>query len=313
MKNKIEKSINVLKMAAEISQDFYKQPLIIAYSGGKDSDVMLDLALKANINIEVVYSTTTVEAPQTMKHISEVFENLKSKGIKTGRTVPLYKGKSINMFSLIEKKQIPPTRLMRYCCSVFKENTTPNRIVAVGVREAESTARRGRGDFSTVEKTKALAKHFSLEHIQEVFENAKERASIWDCTFVAKARSNKSLCVNPIYEWTDGDVWEYIRENNLPYNELYDMGYSRVGCILCPMAKKSEKKRDEINFPAIKENYIKAFERMLKARKERGKDDSAGNWTDAQAVYRWWVEDDKLPGQLKFDFNKKRIDFYEIF
>ena len=55
----------------------------------------------------------------------------------------------------------------------------------------------------------------------------------------------------------------------------------------------------------IKENYIKAFERMLKARKERGKDDSAGNWTDAQAVYNWWVEDDKLPRQLEFDFNKK--------
>ena len=104
LKDKIDKSIEILKTAAKISEDFYSKPLILAYSGGKDSDVMLDLALKANIEFEAIYSTTTVDAPQTMKHISEVFKRLKEKGIKTSRTRPIYKGKPVNMFSLIEQK-----------------------------------------------------------------------------------------------------------------------------------------------------------------------------------------------------------------
>jgi putative phosphoadenosine phosphosulfate reductase len=51
----------------------------------------------------------------------------------------------------------------------------------------------------------------------------------------------------------------------------------------------------------MKENYIKAFDRMLKVRKAKGKDDSTGQWKDSEAVYRWWVEDDTIPGQLKFN------------
>lgn len=101
---KLTKSMDVLKTAAGISQDFYNKPLVIAYSGGKDSDVLLDLAIKAEIDFEVIYNTTTVEAPQTMRHITEVFKKLKNKGIRCSRTKPMYRGESVNMFSLIEKK-----------------------------------------------------------------------------------------------------------------------------------------------------------------------------------------------------------------
>ena len=93
---------------------------------------MLDLALKAEINFEVLYSTTTVEAPQTMKHIADTFKKLKAMKIKTIRTKPTLKGEPINMFSLIAKKKIVPTRIIRYCCQIFKEISTPHRITAVG-------------------------------------------------------------------------------------------------------------------------------------------------------------------------------------
>ena len=241
MEDKIKKSIDVLKTAAEISQSFYNKPLAIAYSGGKDSDVLLDLAIKAEIKFEVIYSTTTVEAPQTMRHIAEVFKGLKERGIKTSRTKPLYQGKPVNMFSLIEKKGIAPTRLMRYCCQIFKETSTPCRIVAVGVRVAESRNRQGRSDFEVKGRTKAKALYFSLEHTKEVFQEAKEREPIWDCTLVKKARENKSLIVNPIYEWLNRDVWNYIRQNQIPYNELYNMGFTRVGCVLCPFSSRDRK------------------------------------------------------------------------
>ena len=301
VKEKIEKSIEVLRTAAKISKDFYDTPLILAYSGGKDSDVMLDLAIKANIEFEVLYSTTTVDAPQTMLHINEVFKKLKAMGIKAGKTKPVYKGKPVNMFLLIQQKGTPPTRIMRYCCSVFKETSTPYRITAVGVRASESRKRHGRSDFSSGRGR--AAKHFNLEHVKEVFKDATEQDPVWDCTIVANARNHKNLIVNPIYEWIDNDVWTYIRGNKIQYNPLYDMGYSRVGCILCPMARRSEKKRDEVNFPEIRENYKKAFALMLETRKLQGKT-NMGYWTDEEAVYRWWIEDDSIPGQIKISLSE---------
>lgn len=304
---KINKAIEAFKTAEKIARDFFDKPVVVTYSGGKDSDVLLDLAIKSGISFEASHSITTVDAPQTNRHVNEVFAELKEKGIKAYKIMPTYKGKPINMFSLIAEKGIPPTKLVRYCCGVFKEGTEKNRVVALGVRAAESRKRKNRNTFSTIGKKLADSKHFSLEHTEEVFKGAKEQDEVWDCTLVTTARKHKTILVNPIYEWTDAEIWGYIHENNIAYNELYDMGYSRVGCILCPFAKKSEKQRDILTFPAYKERYIKAFEKMLEARKERGKDDGNGGvWKDAESVFKWWIEDKTIEGQMKFDFAEEK-------
>lgn len=140
-----EKSAHTLKLAAKMSLQYYHKPLIITYSGGKDSDVMLHLAeryLKPH-EFEVVNSHTTVDAPQTVYHIREVFKRLDEKGIKTTIQMPTYKGEPTTMWKLIEEKLMPPTRIARYCCQVLKETSTPNRLVAVGVRRHESAGRGG--------------------------------------------------------------------------------------------------------------------------------------------------------------------------
>ncbi|RAZ12576.1 hypothetical protein DK853_52575, partial [Klebsiella oxytoca] len=67
---------------------------------------------------------------------------------------------------------------------------------------------------------------------------------------------------NPIVDWTDRDVWEYIRSERLPMNPLYDMGFFRVGCIGCPMAGKTRWKEFAL-FPTYRHAYTKAFGRML--------------------------------------------------
>lgn len=150
---KIEEAQRALRLAADMSQTYYNKPLIITYSGGKDSDVMLHLA-ETTLNsheFEVLNSHTTVDAPETVYHIRDVFERLNRYGIKTSIDyhIEIVGGKKVpmTMWNLIPKKLMPPTRIVRYCCSVLKESGTPNRIACLGVREEESTKRAGRNIF----------------------------------------------------------------------------------------------------------------------------------------------------------------------
>lgn len=129
-----------------MSHKYYGEPLIVCYSGGKDSDVLVRLAEEClGTDFEVLNSHTTVDAPQTVRHIENVFKQLNDKGIKT-----MYHNRypvKNTMWDLIPKKGLPPTRIIRYCCDILKESGTPNRLVAVGVRAAESASRRGRDIF----------------------------------------------------------------------------------------------------------------------------------------------------------------------
>lgn len=180
LQNKINDSKDVLRLAADMSKEYYHKPLIITYSGGKDSDVLLQLAIEclAPTDFEVLNSHTTVDAPETVYYIRDRFKELEEKGIKATIQYPRYKdGRFKSMWSLIEDKQIPPTRLARYCCKELKETSTPNRFIAVGVREAESIGRRGREVFATHGSRKDTAYYYSHSHVKEVFEDDKARRS----------------------------------------------------------------------------------------------------------------------------------------
>ena len=180
LKKKIEDSYEVLKLASEMSKEYYQKPLVITYSGGKDSDVLLQLArecLTAD-DFEVINSHTTLDAPETVYYIREKFKELEKMGVKTTVLYPHYDdGHFKSIWSLIIDKKIPPTRLNRYCCKELKETSTPNRIVAVGVREAESVGRRNRDVFATKGRTKEEAYYYYYSHIKEVFEDDKTRRS----------------------------------------------------------------------------------------------------------------------------------------
>lgn len=180
LQKKINDSYEVLKLASEMSLEYYQKPLILTYSGGKDSDVLVQLALeclKPN-EFEVLNSHTTVDAPETVYYIRDRFKELEKMGVKTTVKLPRDKeGNLISMWSLIEQKQIPPTRLVRYCCKELKETSTPNRFVATGVRESESTGRKGREVFATHGLRKSDAYYYYYSHVKEVFEDDKARRS----------------------------------------------------------------------------------------------------------------------------------------
>ena len=112
------------------------------------------------------------------------------------------------------------------------------------------------------------------------------------------------MITSPIYDWEDFDVWNFIRDRKMKYNPLYDKGFARVGCIGCPLAGNQKKELEM--YPIYKLNYIRTFDRMLKRRKENGKDDVTGKtglhcWKDGEAVYKWWIGDDSIDGQMNID------------
>lgn len=151
MVEKIEKSIKTLKLAAEMSLEYYGKPMILCYSGGKDSDVLLHLAkscLKPT-EFEVLNSHTSCDAPETVRHIRKVIEECRGKGIAASIRYPEYKGEPMTMWKLIPIEMAPPTRIQRYCCRILKETSTPNRMACLGVRADESSGRKGRDVFGT--------------------------------------------------------------------------------------------------------------------------------------------------------------------
>lgn len=146
-------AIERLKAASDMSLRLFEKPLVITYSGGKDSDVLLHLAEKSGIPFEVLHSLTTADAPETVRHVYDTFRRLEGKGIKCTVDKHIHPGGiRVTMWNLIPFKLMPPTRVVRYCCSELKEGGGKGRFIATGVRWAESTARRknrGGGKFYT--------------------------------------------------------------------------------------------------------------------------------------------------------------------
>jgi len=286
--DKEQKAIERIKQASELSLFHYQKPLVCCYSGGKDSDVLLELFKRSGIYYEVHNSHTTVESPETVYHIRKKFKELENQGIKVTVEMPKYQGENITMWSLIPKKTIPPTRIMRYCCQILKETGCKNRFIATGVRWDESNRRKKRAEFETITKNKK-DKTVVSDEIMMMNDNDEKRKLIEHCQLKSKS------VVNPIIDWTHTDIWGYIRGNNISYNPMYDNGYSRVGCIGCPMAGKSRFK-EFADYPTYKRAYIRAFDKMLNVRKFKGNQQI---WVNGESVMNWWLEIDKLDGQIE--------------
>ena len=105
--------------------------------------------------------------------------------------------------------------------------------------------------------------------------------------------------INPLIEWDDDFLYWYIRKEEIELNELYGCGWNRVGCIGCPLAGKHRWKEFE-RYPKYRDAYIRAFDRMIIERKRR-KLKTMNMWSTGKKVFKWWMEDENLDGQLAFD------------
>lgn len=97
----------------------------------------------------------------------------------------------------------------------------------------------------------------------------------------------KQRVLNAIIDWSEDEVWEFIREYNVPYCELYDQGRSRLGCIGCPMQGAKKMIRDFERYPKYKALYIKAFDKLVIENKRKGRD---RGWKDGKEIMDWWLE-----------------------
>lgn len=281
--DKLDAAVKRLQSASEMSLYLYQKPLLLTYSGGKDSDACIEVAKIAGIPFDAVHSHTTADAPETVRHVRAKFRALELEGIKCEIAYPTYKGKRTSMWDLIPNKLMPPTRLVRYCCEVLKETAGRDRWIITGVRWEESASRKANRGIYEANSRKASSR--------VILNNDND-----DLRMVTETCASKNKrTVNPIIDWTDDDVWSLLRDRRVQCNPLY-CDFGRVGCVGCPMAGKAGREREFLRWPEYKRLYLAAFDQMLRERAARGKQTYV--WQDATDVYRWWMEYDVLPGQM---------------
>ena len=295
---KEKRAIEYLKTFEPESEPYY-----LCYSGGKDSDCIRILAELAGVKHDINHNLTTVDAPETVRYI---------------RTIPnvIIHRPELTMWQLIVKKKMPPTRLARYCCEELKEKGGKSRIMVTGVRWDESQNRKENGGLvKIIGKPKTVQKlaaendvNFRLTVKGGVVlndDNAETRR------FVERCYRTTSTMINPIVDWTDEDVWEFLGHYGCQSNPLYQCGEKRIGCIGCPLQGYKVMKRDFVNYPKYRAAYVRAFDKMVKERKEVGLKD-VGNWIDGEHVMRWWTGDDPYQETFEDYIYHIRKDMEEI-
>lgn len=272
IEDKVQNSINALR-SFEPPEGYY-----VAFSGGKDSVVVKALCDMAGVKYDAHYNVTSVDPPELVTFIKQCYPEVQ-------REIPHDSdGKPMTMWNIIPKKQMPPTRLARYCCELLKERSGIGRICVTGVRWAESARRKNKQSLVNI-----------FGGIMLNNDNDESREVLESCY------RNKKTLLNPIINWEDEDVWQFIKENKIPYCGLYDKGYTRLGCIGCPMNTKAAEELEK--YPKYKQMYLKAFDKMLKVREEKG---LKTEWKTAEEVMDWWLNrksGKQLDGQMEINID----------
>jgi len=254
-----------------------KEGYRLAFSGGKDSVVLKALADMSGVKYEAHYSLTTVDPPELVRFI------------KTFPDVIIDKPE-LSMWKLIVKNRMPPTRIQRYCCKELKESGGKREVTLTGVRWAESVKRKANRhlvDIGTLKK--------GIVHNDD---NDEARRAVESCY-----RTQRTL-VNPIIDWEDEDVWEFIKKYNIRYCSLYDEGWKRLGCIGCPMANRN---KEFERWPEYKKLYIHAFQRMIDKRNADGMK-STLEFSTGELCFEWWVKKSKVSKNYEMQIEMEEIE-----
>ena len=208
LERNISNSVSFLKRTSEK----YKLPVIVSYSGGKDSLASLLLALDAGMRPEIMFLNTGIELPETV-------ENARKTAMKYGLELHVVDAKDafwkgLEVFG-------PPAKDYRWCCKAcklgpttlfIKENFPGGMLSIIGQRKYESESRSRKGEE-------------------------------WENPWVKNQKA-----VSPIQNWTALDVWLYLFLKKADYNPWYERGLYRIGCYLCPSADLGDSRILKENF-----------------------------------------------------------------
>ena len=201
----------------------------VAFSGGKDSAVLLDLVKKAlpKGSFVVIFGDTGMEFPDTYEAVKIAKSECEADG------TPFYVARS--HFDPKESWDLfgPPSRILRWCCSVHK--STPQTL-----KMREIT---GKNDYTGLDFV-GVRKHESLARSTYEYEN-----------YGKKQKGQHSY--NPLLEWTSAEIWLYIFARHIFINCAYKKGNSRAGCLLCPMSGGSSDYIRRRNYPDEIDGFIK--------------------------------------------------------
>jgi phosphoadenosine phosphosulfate reductase len=200
----------------------------VAFSGGKDSIVLLELVKKAlpKSSFVVVFGDTGMEFPDTYNVIDYVEEQCRSDKIEFYRAMSHLKPEeSWRLFG-------PPSRVLRWCCSVHK--SAPQTL-----------------------KLRDVLKKASYIGMDFVGVRAQESTTRADYDYENYGKKQKGqYSHNSILEWTSAEVWMYIYTHNLVINKAYKKGNSRVGCLFCPMGGGKGDAFQRLCYPKEIDGYI---------------------------------------------------------
>ena len=244
---------------AFIQQEASKYPIeniVLSFSGGKDSTVTADLAVKAlkEPSLVHIFGNTTLEFPHTIEYAKRFKQNNPYAIFRTSIN------REQNFYEVCEDIG-PPARMMRWCCSMFKTGPITrvltryyrdtNILTFYGIRKCESVSR---------------SKYNRVEDDAESVKIQKQKVA------------------SPIFYWHDIDIWLYIIGEQVDFNEAYRLGYDRVGCWCCP---NNNERAQFLSSIYMTEQYNEWRNFLIKFAKAIGKPDpevyiDTGKWKARQ-------------------------------
>lgn len=277
LKKKLAYSIDLLRKAEKMALRLDPENgFWLAFSGGKDSQALYHVAQMAGVRFKAHMNLTSVDPPEVIRFVKRQYPDVKF--IKP----------RMSIFEMGKEKHILPTRRFRWCCAEFKETSGAGKVTLIGIRKQESARRSKRNE---------------VELDNRKFSGNFDQWSEHEEKMVACVGGKDKIFVSPIIYWTERDVWEFLNDNGIPHCELYDQGYTRIGCICCPMSGYRQKIREIKRWPHIKRNWLKTIQWLI----DNGY--SFYENLNAEFVFRWWISGKPFKEFYADEVLQQKIEF----
>lgn len=259
LQKKMMYSIDLLRKAERLALSYGggNNGYYLAFSAGKDSQALYHIAELAGVKFDAHMNLTSVDPPEVIRFVKQAYPE-----------VDLIKPKK-SIYQLAVEKEILPTMRVRWCCAEYKEMSGAGRVTLIGIRHQESSRRAKRNEVEISSRKFSGTLEGLDEYRQELKAKRARRKSKKDGVNITNADQERtlgcisgkeSLLISPIIHWTEQDVWEFLNKvMEVPHCSLYDEGWRRLGCIGCPMSSAKQKQIENVRYPHVKKNWIKAI------------------------------------------------------